>query len=155
WFFPYCSDNHYVVYCVNVRHRVFEILDSVPRYEIPDEYMFVGRRVLELAARLIPKYRKVLSGDHIRDYSWVFAVGLEQKDNVSCGVFVCNYIEFWRGTVQQWMVDSWAKQVDLRRAQITVKMILSSLNEEHERVKQAAIAYVPKVETYLLSQNPE
>ncbi|CAN1231989.1 hypothetical protein LINPERPRIM_LOCUS3498, partial [Linum perenne] len=97
WFFPYCTKHHYIVYCVNLRDKVLEVLDSVNRDELPDPYKEMGEKIKQLAYVLVPKYKNVVNAEEILGYNRIVAKGLEQKDNVSCGVFCLQLLRILGG----------------------------------------------------------
>ncbi|CAN1177015.1 hypothetical protein LINPERHAP2_LOCUS32851 [Linum perenne] len=150
WFFPHCTGHHFIVFCVNLRDKVFQALDSVRRDELAEPYVKLGEKVKEPASVIVPKYQKGVSAEEIQGYERTVAHGIEQKDNESCGVLVCNYLEFLCGNVLHWMIESWADQVELRRAHITVRMLMSSMNDMRLRLLQAASAYVFKGDVFSL-----
>ncbi|CAN1186897.1 hypothetical protein LINPERPRIM_LOCUS11115, partial [Linum perenne] len=39
WFFPMCHEEHFVVFCVNLKKRCGDYLDSLDRAEVPEIYM--------------------------------------------------------------------------------------------------------------------
>ncbi|CAN1844274.1 hypothetical protein LINPERHAP1_LOCUS37376 [Linum perenne] len=150
WFFPHCTGHHFIVYCINLRDKVVQVLDSVRRDELPEPYQILGDKVKQLASVVVPMYRKDVSAEEVKGYGRTIAHGIEQKDNESCGVFLCNYLEFWHGNVLPWMIQCWARQVDVRRAHITVRMLLSSMNDMRGRLLQGASSYVSKGDVFSL-----
>ncbi|CAN1176222.1 hypothetical protein LINPERHAP2_LOCUS32417, partial [Linum perenne] len=99
WFFPLCYKEHFVVFCVNLKKRCGDYLDSLDREEVPAIYQRTSSYIMELANTLIPMFRSNPPPEPIDVDNWVNHRGVRQPDKTSCGIFALNMLEMWEGAV--------------------------------------------------------
>ncbi|CAN1232140.1 hypothetical protein LINPERPRIM_LOCUS3527, partial [Linum perenne] len=97
WFFPMCYEQHFVVFCVNLKNRCGDYLDSLDRAVVPEIYMRTSKNIMDLANNLIPMFRSNPAPEPIDVDKWVNHRGIRQADNTSCGIFALNLMEEWEG----------------------------------------------------------
>ncbi|CAN1130708.1 hypothetical protein LINPERPRIM_LOCUS13384, partial [Linum perenne] len=71
WFFPICHEEHFVVFCVNLKNRCGDYLDSLDRSEVPSIFMRASKNIMDLANNLIPMFRTTLPAKPIDVNNWV------------------------------------------------------------------------------------
>ncbi|CAN0926621.1 hypothetical protein LINGRAHAP2_LOCUS35442, partial [Linum grandiflorum] len=129
WFFPYCNGKHFVVFCLNLKAKRLQLLDSLDRDVVPDYAKDVARILMKYAAVVVPLLRKGLEDFDWSTIRWTKPRGVKQPDDVSCGVFAINFLQHWTGEVTKEMM-SWAEAevLDGRRAEVCLRLITSNVN---------------------------
>ncbi|CAN0843806.1 hypothetical protein LINGRAHAP2_LOCUS4057 [Linum grandiflorum] len=109
WFFPYCNGKHFVVFCLNLKLKRLQLLDSLDRDDTPDYAKDVARIVMKYAAIVLPLLCKGLEGFDWSTISWTKPRGVKQPDEVSCGIFAINFLQHWAGEVTKEMSSTWTE----------------------------------------------
>ncbi|CAN1136362.1 hypothetical protein LINPERPRIM_LOCUS32479 [Linum perenne] len=146
WFFPLCYKEHFVVFCVNLKKRCGDYLDSLDREEVPAIYQRTSSYIMELANTLIPMFRSNPPPEPIDVDNWVNHRGVRQPDKTSCGIFALNMLEMWEGAVTPDIL-SWADPmaIERRRQEVCLLLLISPYNVIGDQVLEKAYEEARKI----------
>ncbi|CAN1848074.1 hypothetical protein LINPERHAP1_LOCUS38785 [Linum perenne] len=103
WFFPICEGGHYSLFVVNLRHKRFEYLDSIYPEDLYTKWSITFDRVVRYVTSYITSY--LSPSMDFSSFEWSTFKGMRQPfASNACGIYVLNWMEFWEGTVEPYML---------------------------------------------------
>ncbi|CAI0445130.1 unnamed protein product [Linum tenue] len=141
--FPHCSDDHYRMYVVNLKNKRYDYLDSLYPDDLDSKFRAVADMVVRYATEYIPACRE--EPFKFEEFKWVRQRGVRQRGGVDCGVFTMNFAEFWDGKLHPAM-RNWQRQINQRRDEITLTLLLNKENSVLEEVKKKSLEFDRKVD---------
>ncbi|CAL1401925.1 unnamed protein product [Linum trigynum] len=115
-------DDHFMVYCVNLKDRRFEYLDSSPSKHFLDRFRRVGELVVQYATSYI---QHIMPGkyDFDNDFKWR-RITIPYDDFTSAGIICLNYCEEWEGVATKMMREKWSSPTYIYNRKINAMLTL-------------------------------
>ncbi|CAN1172361.1 hypothetical protein LINPERHAP2_LOCUS30128 [Linum perenne] len=144
WFFPLCSQNHYVLFAIDHIQKRYVFFDTKDPKSFQRLYSHWCDKVSFFFTSyidVIAQEKKVAARSYV-NYKFKEIKKIQQRkdDNSSSGIFMLNICQYWEGLYQPSVSSSWKieKHINERRESILLDMILDPSNYLMQKVIEKA-----------------